>query len=626
MMKKYYVWDLETLPNIFTATFLDRDSDEKRVFVISKTKNDKQLLFDFLNNEVDGLIGYNSLHFDAQVIEYMYRYPDCTYEDIAKYAYIITGDNNRRPDVYESNMRHKHLDLFRALSLSTKAKRVGLKWCEFQMDLDNIEDMPNQGSGDNWEEMVLDYNLNDVIATKELFKRYYHEIDLRKNITAREGINLLNCTEPDLAKKLFLKHLAKALRISENDLKTLSTNREIVNIKDIVFPYVEFKTDKFKTVLQEFNKLSLRETDKFEFIINEGIDITYALGGIHAAPNNVVVNSDDDYIIKSLDVVSYYPNLMIRNKLCPAHLPKDKFLQLYEGYFIERKSIPKKDPRNYILKILLNSTYGLTNDKYSFLRDREVTLAICINGQLLLTMLMEEMLLQIPECQLIMMNTDGFEVKIPRKYIDVYDQICKTWEALTKLELEFIDYKSMIISDVNNYIAIDVNNKTKCKGKYEFENIPLHKNKSHAIIAKAVYEYWVNNIPVNETITSNTNIFNFCAGVKAKKSEKKGYSHYELHSVKQGEIHKQKLSKTVRYYISNKGSTLIKVYETGDWEHVEAPVRKGNKIIKDWKVTYFNKAFFKENMQDYNIDYSYYTIQSNKWINDIVNPLQTTLF
>ena len=36
--------------------------------------------------------------------------------------------------------------------------------------MDNIEDMPSQGEGVKWEEMVLSYNLNDVIATKELYK------------------------------------------------------------------------------------------------------------------------------------------------------------------------------------------------------------------------------------------------------------------------------------------------------------------------------------------------------------------------------------------------------------------------------------------------------------------------
>lgn len=623
-MKKTYIWDIETL-DIFTATFIDKDSDEKRVFVISKTKDEREELFEFLNTEVVGLIGYNSIFFDAQVIEYMYRYPNCTVQDIKSYASIITSNNDRRPDVPEWNLRHKHLDLFKALSLSTKAKRVGLKWCEFMMDMENIEDMPSQGEGDNWEEMVLSYNLNDVIATKKLYEKYYHEIELRKAMTKKEDINLMNSTEPDLSKKLFSKYLSKAMGISKNDLHTMYTSRDVVKVKDIIFPYVKFNTPKFQMLLESFKKLELKETDKAEFIINHGIDIVYGLGGIHASANNVYVESNDEYIIKTLDVVSFYPNLFIRNGLSPAHIPKEIFLPLYESLFNERRSIPKSDPRNYILKILLNATYGLTNDKYSFLRDRLVTLTICINGQLLLSMLMEELIDNILGSQLLMMNTDGFEVKIPRRYEALYAEICQRWEQLTNLELEFADYQKMIISDVNNYISIDTKGKSKTKGKYEYKDIPLHKNKSHSIIPLAVYEYWVNNIPIEKTIKEHRNIFDFCAGVKSKKSEKKGASHYEIWKVKFGKIIKEKLSKTVRYFISKQGSTLIKFYETGDYEQVEAPVMKGSKLMKEWKVTYFNKSYQLDNFKDYNIDYSYYISKAREWIYAIEQKEQIKL-
>ena len=623
-MKKTYIWDIETL-DIFTATFVDKDSDEKRVFVISKTKDERKELFEFLNAEIAGLIGYNSIFFDAQVIEYMYRYPNCTVQDIKSYASIITSNNDRRPDVPEWNLRHKHLDLFKALSLSTKAKRVGLKWCEFMMDMENIEDMPSQGEGNNWEEMVLSYNLNDVIATKKLYEKYYHEIELRKAMTKKEGINLMNSTEPDLSKKLFSKYLSKAMGISKNDLHTMYTSRDVVKVKDIIFPYVKFNTPKFQMLLESFKKLELKETDKAEFIINHGIDIVYGLGGIHASANNVYVESNNEYIIKTLDVVSFYPNLFIRNGLSPAHIPKEIFLPLYESLFNERRSIPKSDPRNYILKILLNATYGLTNDKYSFLRDRLVTLTICINGQLLLSMLMEELIDNIPGSQLVMMNTDGFEVKIPRKYVTNYNNICDKWEQLTNLELEFADYQKMIISDVNNYISIDTKGKSKTKGKYEYKDIPLHKNKSYSIIPLAVYEYWVNNIPIEKTIKEHRNIFDFCGGVKSKKSELKGASHYEIWKVKFGNIIKEKLSKTVRYFISKQGSTLIKFYENGNFEQVEAPIMKGSRLVKEWKVTYFNKSYQLDNFEDYNIDYSYYISKAREWIYAIEQKEQIKL-
>ena len=37
--KKIYIYDLEQLPNFHSGTFIDRDSDEKRVFVLHQSRN-----------------------------------------------------------------------------------------------------------------------------------------------------------------------------------------------------------------------------------------------------------------------------------------------------------------------------------------------------------------------------------------------------------------------------------------------------------------------------------------------------------------------------------------------------------------------------------------------------------
>lgn len=615
-MKKVWFWDLETL-DIFTATFIDRDSDEVRTFVITKDEDEREALFNFLDIEVAGLIGYNSIYFDAQVIEFIYRNLNCTVEEIREYASKIIETKDRRPDVPEWKLRHKHLDLFKALSLSVKAKRTGLKWCEFMMDLDNIEDLPVQKDKYNWKEKVLSYNFNDVFSTKKLYEKNKHEIELRKELTKRENINLMNSTEPDMAKKIFGKYLSEAMNIPLRELKHMQTDRLIVRIKDIIFPYINFKTDKLQQVLEEFNKIILLEEGKFEFEIDiTGIKLKYGLGGLHGSVDKKVILSNDKYIIKSADVKSYYPNIAIRNKLHPAHIPQETFCRLYEDIYNERVSIPKSDPRNYILKILLNSTYGLSNDKFSFLRDRQFTLAICINGQLALSMLFEKILLEIPDSKLIMINTDGFEVLMPRKYEDKYLELCKEWEEYTKFELEFIDYDKMIVADVNNYISIFSDGKIKCKGSFEFKNIPLHKNKSHNIIPLAIYNYFVEGISVEDTIHNHKNIFDFCAGVKASSSPAKGKSHFELHWINKDTISKEELSKTVRYFISKKGKYLFKKYEDGSIAHVEAPLQI-NMVKKDWKVTYFNKAYYPKDFSEYNIDYIYYIVKAKDIIQKI---------
>jgi hypothetical protein len=632
IQKQVFFWDLETL-DIFTATFIAKDSDYCRVFVLSSTVNQIQEMIDFIDSEVSYLVGYNSIHFDAQVLEYIYRNPTCNAQNIRKYAYLITDDNNRRPDIPEWKLRHKHLDLFRALSLSVKAKRIGLKWTEFMIDFLNIEDLPSQGTSDNWAEMILSYNKNDVLATKALYFKYEHEIKLRKSLTELEGVNLMNSTEPDIAKKLFSKYLCKAMGILPSDLSTLYTNRDVVKIKDIILPYVEFKTSKLHYVLKEFEKLELKESDKFDFKINiYGIEWSFALGGLHASIQNSIVESNDEYIIKSLDVVSYYPNLAIRNKWSPAHLPQEIFCPLYESFFERRKAIPKTNPANYAFKILLNSAYGMSNDKYSFLRDRQLTLSICINGQLLLAMLIERLMIAIPDAQLLVINTDGCEIRIPRKYEQLYHQICSEWEKTTQLQLEFAEYSKMVQKDVNSYTAFYTNGKHKCKGSFEFENIPLHKNKSHNIIPIAIFNYFKNRVSVEQTVLNHENIFDFCAGVKASRGKsfdsedsKRGASHYELRWLENSELKKRKLSKTVRYFISKKGYSLVKCYENGTEEFVEAPIKEG-KIRKFWHVTYFNNYYEVDDFKDYDIDYLYYIIKAKEIIAEFENEEQLNLF
>jgi hypothetical protein len=621
-MKKTWVWDLETL-DIFTATFLDRDSDDTRVFVFSKTKDERPQMFEFLSNEVAGLIGYNSLHFDAQVLEYMYRYPDCTPQDIRNYAQIITSNNDRQSDVPEWKLRHKHLDLYKVNHFDNKNRRTGLKWCEFGMDLDNIEDMPSQGEGSNWEEMVLSYNLNDVIATKKLLKYTEPLLSVRRELQPLYNINCINYSNSKLGSEILLKLYCKKTSKDIKDVRSMRTYRSVIKIKDVLFNYINFKSIEFKALYKKFEEMEISKTKKEEEISvkYKGFEFVYGKGGIHGSVNNKIIESNDEYIIIDADVASLYPSIAIVNGLYPKHLGKE-FCDIYKKEIVDVRLAEKakKEKGNKAIvegfKEAANATYGKSNDIYSWLYDPQYTMATTVNGQLMLTMLAED-LMQIPKSNLIQINTDGLTMRIPKNQVTNYYQICDNWMNLTKLQLEYVEYSKMIIFDVNNYLAISSKGKVKTKGRCEFENIPLHKNKSHAIIPKAFHDYWVKGISVEQTIKEHCNIFDFCAGVKSKKSDKKGASHYELHWIDKGEYKQKKLSKTVRYYISKQGQTLIKKYEDGTFAQVEAPVMKGNKLVKEWKVTYFNKAFYPDNFEDYNIDYSYYISKAKEWINDI---------
>jgi hypothetical protein len=281
---------------------------------------------------------------------------------------------------------------------------------------------------------------------------------------------------------------------------------------------------------------------------------------------------------------------------------------LYEWIFEERKKIPKSDPKNYVYKIILNSTYGLTGDENSFLFDPKMTMDITINGQLQLSMLYEMLCLAIPEVQPLMQNTDGLEMMIPEDKKDVYLKVCGEWEYLTQLALEHDEYSKMIIGDVNNYIAVYKNGKTKCKGRFEWEDLEkkkvamFHKNKSFLIIPKAIYAYLVHGVKPEEFLEQNQNILDYCGGVKAK-----GAWHFVERNIIDGQLVNKKLQKIIRYYVSNNGCKLVKCHTDGREIQVEAG---------EWMQTTMNQMVNKP-FEEYDIDIKYYIDAIYREINQI---------
>ena len=89
-----------------------------------------------------------------------------------------------------------------------------------------------------------------------------------------------------------------------------------------------------------------------------------------------------------------------------------------------------------------------SNESTSWLYDPKCTYTTTINGQLMLTMLAEK-LMNIPDSTLIQINTDGLTLKLKKEYESMYYDICKEWESITKLQLEYAYYSKMMIRDVN---------------------------------------------------------------------------------------------------------------------------------------------------------------------------------
>ena len=625
----HWVMDYETLTNCFIAVFQHyKDDSVKHLFVIHKDRNDLPKFIAFLNTCVAQKqyhISYNGIAFDAQIsqtiLDNQKRLLQLSTDAVIKYIYdyaqkiITTSDRGEFPDYPLYKLKIRQIDLFKMNHWDNRAKMSSLKWIQFSMDWENVEEMPHL----HYEpvetaeelEMIIQYCHNDVLSTREILEHSKEQIQLRQTLTKEYNIDLYSASEPRISKELFIHFLHQKLGISKSELKQLRSPRDYIILAECVLPYIKFQTPEFQKVLDYIRTKVITSTkDGFKFSMNyKGVKTDYGLGGLHGARDPGVYEAKPGWTIMTSDVTSYYPNLAIKNKFHPEHLPQKEFGDLYEWFFEERKKIPKTDPKNYVYKIILNSTYGLTGDQNSFLYDPKMTMQITINGQLSLSMLYEMICEQIPEAVPLMQNTDGLETLIPNDKIDKYHEICRKWEIMTQLNLEHDEYSKLIIADVNNYMAVYKNGKTKCKGKFEWEELEkkkvsiLHKNKSFLVVPKAVYAYFTKGVMPEDFLAQDNNIFNYCAGVKAK-----GGWVFEERSVKDSTLHVNKLQKIIRYFISNKGSKLVKCNKDGREIQTEAG---------QWLQTVINKIDPNKPFTEYDINKSYYLDEIYKQIQQI---------
>ena len=136
------------------------------------------------------------------------------------------------------------------------------------------------------------------------------------------------------------------------------------------------------------------------------------------------------------------------------------------------------------LKIILNSQYGITKDKYSTAYDPVQANNICVNGQLMLLDLIEHLeKFMKDDFELIQSNTDGIIVKITDNDIIErrFKHICNDWCNRIRMTFAYDELDWYVAKDVNNYIfAFTPEDKTQKLYdvlKQEFPEISLQDNK-----------------------------------------------------------------------------------------------------------------------------------------------------
>ena len=303
----------------------------------------------------------------------------------------------------------------------------------------------------------------------------------------------------------------------------------------------------------------------------------------------------------------------------PAHLGPE-FYQVYKDEIVDvrmaEKAKGKLGDKAIVdgFKEAANATFGNSNNEHSWLNDPSYTMQTTVNSQLLITMLVEAISLDLTDFQILQTNTDGCTIRLLKSEQDKYYAACEQWGKLTKLKLEFAQGETMVIWDVNSYLLIYPDKKPKMKGRMQFEDLDLHKNKSFLVIPKAIYEFFTNGIFPEEYLKTNRNIFDYCGGSRVNKDWG-----FVGTCMVQGKVIETPLQKVIRYYISNNGCKITKVNKNDG--------RKINIVAGPWLQNEYNEHFETE-WENYDINYNFYLQQINKEIETIIKKKsnQLTLF
>lgn len=387
-MRQIEIYDLETLSNLFTYTGYNCNTKTWYQFVISSWRNDFEELINHLKTDIVQ-VGFNNENFDYPIVHHLLNHQEeyhyKTGQEIAQKLYDKSQEliSNQFNTIADKNKYIQQIDLFKIWHYDNKARKTSLKDLEFAMQMENVEEMPIHHTtwckrGD--EELVLEYNKNDVEATYKFFLttlgrtdyplyKGKNKLELRENLQKKFGINCINLPDVRMGEQLMLNLYSKAVKKNPFDIKKLRTERTEIKLKDCIPSWCSMRSNIFKSFLDTIEETTIPipvPKDSFEYsVIYNGYKWYFGLGGSHGCCEPGIYNSDDEFVIIDYDVGSLYPSVAKSLKLYPEHLGPE-FMELYEK-FINDRLTEKHKPKDQQDKVLIEGYKLILNGEFIIL-------------------------------------------------------------------------------------------------------------------------------------------------------------------------------------------------------------------------------------------------------------------
>ena len=509
------IYDIEVFSDDWIVDFRDPEIEDSHVVI----HNDNFHLKAFLEQPDLVIGGFNNKHYDDWIILTMIL-GGSNVEVKRHNDFIIGGGNGWEfPFIQYQKKPFNSFDLRDDIA----DKGLSLKAVEGNLHLPIVEssvpfDIDRPLTPEELEE-VITYCKNDVDATCRLYQeRKTDYIDSKilvsqmYGVPIEEGIGLTNAKLS--ARVLNAKHESRdderdyhVPECLDQDLIPAKILDFFMQIRDLSIP----ATKLFGTGKQGSKGMTL---DVWVETASGRCPVTYAWGGVHGAKPAFTAEATAERLIVNYDVSSLYPNSMINFGYCSRSMEDPDAYKKLVATRLEAKKAGETEKAT-ALKLVVNTVYGAMLNQYNDLADRRAGRSVCITNQLAMTQLIVMLASRCQTIDFININTDGVMFFIDKTEDTLSSEIVSEWCQITGFEMERDDFEKVIQKDVNNYIGIKVGGKMKTKGGF----VSLYKGgnfktNSLPIIDKAVVEYLVKGTPPEETIRSETDIFQFQSIVK----------------------------------------------------------------------------------------------------------------
>lgn len=494
MSKSIFFLDTECYPNYFLIMLKDNEGNTHFFELSRQSKLDINHIKELISNNLT--VGFNSKLYDMPMIEAALRgYNNASLKNISD-SIIKQGAYGTlcKYNLWMSP-EYDHIDIIQI----PPGIKSSLKMYGARINTQFLQDLPYDPSVMlSYEQMrvVRDYCGNDIDITRDLYNQLQKPINLRIAISKKYNIDVRSRSDAQIAQDLILKKISRDTKV----------NNDIYDFYYKPPEYIKYKTEQLQNVLEQILAINFKGV-KGDNILKSDIpsDIkinnscyNIGIGGIHSTESNrAIVIKDDEFLI-DVDVVSFYPTMILNNNYYPKGFSKQDFLQLFRQIYLDRMEAKRQDNIDdaATFKIILNGTFGKFGDQFSKLYAPEALIHTTLTGQLTQLMLIER--LEEYGFNVVSSNTDGITVHFKKADYDLFCKIIKAWESKTNLKTEEVRYKALYNQSVNSYIAIKEDNSFKCKGL--FASGDLSRNPAIKVCKDAIFNYLLTGKKIEDTI------------------------------------------------------------------------------------------------------------------------------